>query len=86
MSSDLFTTRLGRRALRLGLLAFKLGATLFEHRDILRRRQRRLALGQQEIAPVPGAHFDLIADVPEVLDLFQQDDVPLSSRSSRVMH
>ena len=42
--------------------------------DVRRRRQRRLALRQQEIAAVAALHLDAIADVAEVGDFLQQND------------
>ena len=49
-------------------------APRFELRDVVGRRERRLALRQQEVAAVAGLHLDAVADVAEVGDLLQQND------------
>src|SRR5690606_26030324 len=53
----------------------KLGAALLELLHVVRGGQRRLALGQQEIAGIAGTHLDAIAQVAEVGHFFQKKDV-----------
>ena len=52
--------------------ALQFGATGFEAGNVRSGRERRLALGQQEIAPVTGLHLHPVADVAEVGHFLQQ--------------
>src|SRR2546421_12695154 len=54
--------------------ALELGAARPGARNVLGSRQGRLALRQQEIAAVAGAHLHALADVAEIGDLLQEND------------
>src|SRR6186713_1200208 len=53
----------------------ELGAACLELLHVFRRRQRRLAFRQQEVAAVAGLHLDAVADVSKVCHLGEQNDV-----------
>src|SRR5579862_1322128 len=61
--------------------ALDLFAPCLEARDVLRRRQRRLTLGQEEITPEARAHLHTITDVAEIGDLLQENDFHRGSPS-----
>src|ERR1700722_12729707 len=49
--------------------------TGFEALDVVRRRKRRLASGQEEVPAIAGTHFYTVADIAEVGDLLKQNYV-----------
>jgi hypothetical protein len=53
--------------------ALEFGAARIEAGNVLGRRQRRLTLGQQEVAAIARLHLHPIADVAEVGHFLQQD-------------
>src|SRR5690606_28016760 len=67
--------------LLLGSGLFQLGATSFERSDVLGGGRGGLALRQQVVAAVASANLDLVAQVAEVGNFFQQDDFHLSLTS-----
>src|SRR5262245_56732473 len=68
----LFGPLLGVVELFLGL-AFELDATRLELGDVVRRRERGLALRQQEIACKPRLDLDPVADAAQVGDFLEKD-------------
>ena len=44
-----------------------------------RRRERRLALRNQEVSRVARLHAHVVADAADVIDFFEQDDFHLIS-------
>jgi hypothetical protein len=56
-------------------LGFEDGALRLELRNVGRRRNGRLAGRNQEITRVTRLHFDAIADLAEVRNLLQQNDI-----------
>ena len=54
---------------------FELRATGFELRHIGRRGERRLALGQQEVAGIARTHRDAVAQVAQIGHFLQKNDV-----------
>ena len=57
--------------------ALKLGTTRLEAGDVVGGGERGLATGQQEVAAVAGTYLDAIADVAEVGNLLQENDIHL---------
>ena len=57
--------------------ALEFGATRFEHRAIVLRRANGFAFRDQEIAREAALHDHFVAEVAEVDDAFQQNDVHL---------
>src|SRR5690606_18565796 len=69
------------RCLLLGSSLFQLGATGFERSHVLGGSRGGLALRHQVVTAVTVANFDLVAQVAEVGNFFQQDDFHLGLTS-----
>jgi hypothetical protein len=55
--------------------SFELGALLFDGLEVLRRRALRLSLRNEEVAREPVFHLDHVAQVADVGDLLEEDDL-----------
>src|SRR5690606_41511168 len=70
-----------RRLEPLVLHFLELGAPVLEFLDRRRRRATRLARGDQVVAREAVAHLDDVAELSEVDDFLEQDDLPVGSRA-----